>query len=256
MLISRRTIVPGRVSTLKKIIYDKKKIFKDMKRSRHNQIYSLLVEKYKSLNKLVIKTCREELLAYEERIASCTVTNPKAFHQFINNKTVIRDSIRALEDKNDKVITDPKLICDELNDWFFRVFRKEDNMPTCPAPSSLCGNILVDPIDIEVRLSKLDGNKSTGPDGIHPFVLKRCALSLSYPICLLCIKSLESGGVPDVWKVANITPVFKSGNKLQPTNYRGISLTPVPSKLIMLWLIYLNLILSPGINMGLCLNYQ
>jgi hypothetical protein len=217
---------------LKKLIYDKKKIFKDMKRSRHNQINSLLVEKYKTLNKLVSKTCREELLAYEERIASCSVTNPKVFHQFINNKTVIRDSIRALVDKNDKVITDPKLICDELNDWFFSVFRKEDcdNMPTCPAPSSLCGKILVDPIDIEVRLSKLDGNKSTGPDGIHPFVLKRCALSLSYPICLLCIKSLESGVVPDVWKVANITPVFKSGNKLQPTNYRGISLTSVLSK--------------------------
>jgi hypothetical protein len=38
--------------------------------------------------------------------------------------------------------------------------------------------------------------------------------------------------VPDAWKVANITPLFKSGNKLLPTNYRGISLTSVLSKFI------------------------
>ena len=39
--------------------------------------------------------------------------------------------------------------------------------------------------------------------------------------------SLESGVVPDDWKTANVTPVFKKGSKSQITNYRPVSLTTV-----------------------------
>jgi hypothetical protein len=220
---------------LKSRIFTKKKLWRNVQRSKNNQEeHMLLVKQYKSLNKLVKTTCRNDLLIYEDRIASNCISNPKVVYKYINDKTIIKDGIRALIDKDNKVITDPELIGDTLNDWFFSVFKKEDceNIPTCTNPSSLCSNVRTDPFDIEARLSKLDGNKSVGPDGIHPFVLKQCALSISYPICLICLKSLMSGVVPDEWKTANITPVFKSGNKLQPTNYRGISLTSVLSKFI------------------------
>jgi hypothetical protein len=43
---------------------------------------------------------------------------------------------------------------------------------------------------------------------------------------------VDSGVVPDLWKRANITPLFKSGSKLNLTNYRGISLTSVFCKFI------------------------
>ena len=89
-----------------------------------------------------------------------------------------------------------------------------------------------DTIYIGDRLAQVKINKSAGPDGVHPYVLKQCALSLSFPICLLGKKSVELGIVPVQWKFANITPVFKSGSKLIPTNYRGISLTSVLCKFI------------------------
>jgi len=38
--------------------------------------------------------------------------------------------------------------------------------------------------------------------------------------------------VPESWKLANITPVHKSGSKLSTNNYRGISLTSVLCKLL------------------------
>jgi hypothetical protein len=41
---------------------------------------------------------------------------------------------------------------------------------------------------------------------------------------------MDSGVVPTEWKLANITPIYKSGGKLLPTNYRGISLTSVLCK--------------------------
>ena len=43
--------------------------------------------------------------------------------------------------------------------------------------------------------------------------------------------SLDSQVIPDDWRSANVTPLFKQGDKQQPSNYRPISLTSIVSKL-------------------------
>ena len=43
--------------------------------------------------------------------------------------------------------------------------------------------------------------------------------------------SLREGKVPKEWKRANIVPLHKGGNKMEPLNYRPVSLTSVVSKL-------------------------
>jgi hypothetical protein len=44
-------------------------------------------------------------------------------------------------------------------------------------------------------------------------------------------KSLESGIVPEDWRVANVTPIFKKGSKAEACNYRPVSLTSVCCKI-------------------------
>ena len=43
-------------------------------------------------------------------------------------------------------------------------------------------------------------------------------------------KSWETGEVPEDWRKANLTPVFKKGKKEDPGNYRPVSLTSNPGK--------------------------
>ena len=38
--------------------------------------------------------------------------------------------------------------------------------------------------------------------------------------------------IPDDWRTAHITPIFKKGNKSDPGNYRPVSLTSVFSKIM------------------------
>ena len=52
-------------------------------------------------------------------------------------------------------------------------------------------------------------------------------------------KSLETGSLPDDWRRANISPIFKKGERSKPSNYRPISLTSMCCK-VMEHIIHLN----------------
>ena len=43
---------------------------------------------------------------------------------------------------------------------------------------------------------------------------------------------MESSQIPKIWKEANVTAIFKNGTKSKPENYRPISLTSAPGKLL------------------------
>ena len=75
-------------------------------------------------------------------------------------------------------------------------------------------------------------NKATGPDGIPGKLLKICAHELADSFTLLYQKSLDQGVIPAEWKKAKISPVLKKGDKGKAENYRPISLTSIPCKLL------------------------
>ncbi|KAK4816876.1 LOW QUALITY PROTEIN: hypothetical protein QYF61_024518 [Mycteria americana] len=71
-----------------------------------------------------------------------------------------------------------------------------------------------------------------GPDEIHPRVLKELAEVLTKPLSIIYQQSWLTGEVPVDWRLANVTTIFKKGRKEDPGNYRPVSLTSVPGKLM------------------------
>ena len=55
---------------------------------------------------------------------------------------------------------------------------------------------------------------------------------MSKPLAVLFQKSLDTGIVPNDWKLADVAPVFKKGDRKLPSNYRLISLTPLICKVL------------------------
>ncbi|KAK4810638.1 hypothetical protein QYF61_007375 [Mycteria americana] len=66
----------------------------------------------------------------------------------------------------------------------------------------------------------------------YPRVMKELADVLTKPLSIIYQQSWLTGEVPADWRLANVTPIFKKGRKEDPGNYRPVSLTSVPAKLM------------------------
>ena len=64
-------------------------------------------------------------------------------------------------------------------------------------------------------------------DGSHPYVLKECSREMAVPLHYIYKKSLE-----EEWKQAKVVPIYKKGSKIKASNYRPISLTSMPCKVM------------------------
>ena len=55
---------------------------------------------------------------------------------------------------------------------------------------------------------------------------------ISSPLATVMRKTLEEGSMPEDWRTANVTPIYKKGAKHSPANYRPVSLTSICCKIL------------------------
>ena len=94
--------------------------------------------------------------------------------------------------------------------------------------------IPVSPSEVERHLLDLLSNKAPGPDAITPSDLKLTAGRIAETVAILFNESLATGELPVDFKAGNIIPILKPGkmDSSLPTNYRGITLTSILSKIL------------------------
>ena len=63
-------------------------------------------------------------------------------------------------------------------------------------------------------------------------IIKEWKNALLLPLKLFFQKSVEEGKIPEICKTAHVSAIFKSDSKSKPENYKPISLTSVPGKLL------------------------
>ena len=86
--------------------------------------------------------------------------------------------------------------------------------------------------DIISLICKINPNKATGPDGISGQLLQLSDKSVILSLQIIFTNILPTSIYPDMWKLANVAPIIKKGNKQSIKNYRPISLLPVCGKIL------------------------
>ena len=81
-------------------------------------------------------------------------------------------------------------------------------------------------------LQKTNPRKASGPDMIPARLLKECADELAPILAVIFNKSLKIGTILDDWKTANVSAVFKKGQRYDPADYRPLSLTCLCCKML------------------------
>jgi hypothetical protein len=86
--------------------------------------------------------------------------------------------------------------------------------------------------EIVSAIEKLESNKSGGLRLITNDMLNAGQYSLAPSLLKLFNNILSSGFYPDHWSTGYLSTMFKSGDRSQPENYRGIAITGCLGKLL------------------------
>lgn len=186
------------------------------------------------------KECKRQLRKSEWEYVNNNIidglnnNNTKPFWKYVKSKRQDSGGIAPLK-KGTNLICDSKEKAELLLSQFKSVFTKETNPEMPPVRKQAKVDItpiIIDQKGLEKLLSRINPFKSSGPDNIPNRILKECATHLAPILKTILQRSLDTGQLPKDWRDANISSIFKKGDKHLPENYRPVSLTSVTCKIL------------------------
>ena len=223
---------------LQNAIKDKKHLHRKWIRSppdkRHKSRQEYITSRNRA-NRMLTRARR----VYEKNICDSSKDNPKIFWSHVRNKLKSSSGVSSLlESPSDKTSLKYE-DCDKANilqKQFCSVFTQEpdDDLPDFERRTDTVINELhITKSMVINQIQKLQASKSLGPDEIHPKMLKELVNYVAEPLAIIMNKTLEEGVLPEDWKVAHVTPIYKNkGAKNLAVNYRPVSLTSIVCKMM------------------------
>ena len=86
--------------------------------------------------------------------------------------------------------------------------------------------------DIVKCIKDLDVSKSSAIEYLPTYIFRAAVLHNPQRFIKIINLCIDSGKIPDVWKIATVTPLPKGGNLTNVSNFRPISVLPVPGKVL------------------------
>ena len=198
----------------------------------------------------------------EDKAISQIKQNPKAFYAYAKRFQKTYSGIGPIISPDGEILTEPAKIAEAQKLQYEKVFSEPNQDKKVINPEEFfkitektkISNIHFNYMDIREAIDQLSVNASAGPDGVPAIFLKRARDNLSEPLTILWNTSLETGQIPELFKLAFITPVLKPGApKCETASYRPVSLT---SHLVKTFERVLKKVLQNHLEVTLALNDQ
>lgn len=231
-LTSPRFSLPWITQEIKKMLKKKQRLYNKARKFKRDGDWS----EFRKLRKAVQKKIREGYWKYIGQLVDPENDNQKkSFWKYIKSLNKEKSGISPLKD-NGILHTDSKAKAEILSQQFKSVFTKENlvNIPNLPQdqrkPPMPPINITIN--GVEKLLNNLNPNKASGPDNIPIKIMKQTSKQTAPILTTIFQKSMDTGNIPSDWLKANIVPIYKKKDRTRASNYRPVSLTSVPCKLL------------------------
>lgn len=186
---------------------------------------------YKRLRNVCTVKTRNAKSDYYKNSLLNDLTNPKHFWKKLNyllNKSNMSSPAKLRINNN--IISNPTSVADAFNQHFSSVcnLRPPDfcysNFVNSNVVNSSFSFTTILPIEVQQAISEIKSGSAVGIDDLEIKFIKVASHVLAYPLCDLFNLSISTCKVPVMWKCARVTPLYKSGDPLDPNNYRTISI--------------------------------
>jgi len=195
-------------------------------------------EEYRKVFRVCRGATRKAKVHLELNMVRDVKDNKKGFFNYISSKRKTRGKVGPLLNEVGALVTQDTEKAELLNAFFASVFTAKTGPQASQSPERRENAWrkedlpLVEKDCVRDHLSNLDTHKSMGPDGMHPQVLRQLAYVIAEPLSIIFERSWRMGEVPEDWRKAYVTPVFRKGKKEDTGNYRVVGLTSVPGKVM------------------------
>jgi len=194
-----------------------------------------LYRKYKDAS----SSCTRAINNHIENIEKSLISDGRigSFYKYVNKKLNGSNGIAPLKVNGGPLIQSDGDKATLLNDYFSSVFTQDNGVidtERLPAQiNSAMSCVFFTPSMVLKLIKQLKRTGSAGPDHIPAEFYKATGNLICFPLSVIFNISIQKGELPDLWKCAAITPVFKKkGSPSDFTNYRPISLTCIACKLL------------------------
>ena len=225
---------PGINKPLKTMLNRKNRLFNNYKRHGYKARDKIRLDAFRIECQQAVETAKLSYLTNLGNKVNNHGTSQKSYWKIINR---VMNKCRAPKIPsllvNNLFILNCREKAQYFNDYFSQQCNPVINNSVLPILGFLTNkrldNITIKDNEIISLIRKINPNKATGSDGISGQMLLLCDESV---IQIIFTKILTTSIYPTIWKLANVTPVFKKGDKQLIKNYRPISLLPICGKIL------------------------
>ena len=224
---------PRSLKNRRKVCWSRYKMLRNQLGRRHVEVQQAW-EDYSAVNSSYRAYSLNFQSSYEEKLAELLKISPKVFHSYLRSRKKGCPSVGPLRAEDGSLVADQGMMCNIFADAFISVYIADppSNPSQHQSTHAVMDEFTLSFDELLRKLLELDPSSSAGPDGIHPRLMKECAQVLVSPLCQVLRKSLDEGLLPEEWKVSRVVPIFKGGSKAVALNYRPVSLTSTPCKIM------------------------